>query len=674
MFVRTVRILARLCDIDLHDNLHNKPINSLKAIFSSWMPQTEVPLDPRVTVLKELYDDFPKVVWEICIGEITTQQRLGHYNHKPKWRTDGRGFGEPIKTFEQMHKFMCECLEILLSKNDYSVEMLSDLIKRIPDIPDTDQEKVWKLVDSWLGVDRTDADKAVLREEIQASVLSRAGKRPHMEGKKRALSAFAQRVHATLEPSDVVQKHLWMFRHHWIAEMAEELEDDGAGYRQRKERNAQKRAQALREIFDAKGAAGVFQVAEQGNIAHTAGWILGARVLDDEEIPGFLSRTVTHHLSDEAIKSRLFLKNFLQSIHESSRRNALILQAKTQLTNKQFFELLLMAPFEPATWALVAEHSSAEDEYWNRVDSGWLGKHTNAAPQAVQKLMGANRPIAAFNVVSLDPKLISPRQLFDVLLQMHDKPDARLPNLSLDIQQAFEILNTTTDVSVDEMAGLEFRYIRVLKDDGGEKAGRIPNLEEYLARNPDAYVEAIRVLYKQDNDTGEPDQPEEEQKVLAQNYYYLLKELSRIPGRKENGTIDGDVLARGVSDVRAGASKIDRLNSAERNIGELFTNAPAGNDGVWPCEAVRDTMEEIGSRDMSAGFRIGVINARGAVWRAKGGDQERELSDKYRKWMQTLQYTHPFVSGAVLRSIVDHYEWDAKWHDNQDKLDQRLSH
>ena len=288
----------------------------------------------------------------------------------------------------------------------------------------------------------------------------------------------------------------------------------------------------------------------------------------------------------------------------------------------------------------------------------------------------ANRPIAAFNVVKLDPKRISPRQLFDVLLQMHDKPDSRPPNLplNLDIQQAFEVLNTTTDLSVDEMAELEFRYIRVLKDNGGEKAGRVPNLEKYLARNPDAYVEAIRILYKQDNDTGEPDQLEEEQEVLAQNCFYLLKELSRIPGWQEDGTIDRGKLTKWVSDVREGASKIDRLNSAERNIGELFTNAPADNDGVWPCEAIRDTMEEIGSRDMSVGFCIGEINSRGVVSRGKGGDQERELADKYRKWMQTLQYTHPFVSGKVLCSIVKSYEGDAKWYDNQDKLDQRLSH
>ena len=501
-----------------------------------------------------------------------------------------------------------------------------------------------------------------------------------MKGKKRTLRAFAQRVHAALEPSDIVQKHLWMFRHHWIAETAEELEeDDGVDFRQREKRNAQKRAQALREIFDAKGAAGVFEIAEQGNAEHAAGGILGKHVLDDEEIPGFLSQAVTHHLSDGTIKLRSFLKNFLYVIHDPSRRNALILQAKSQLTNEQFFELLLLAPFEPETWKFVAKHSSAEDEYWNRVDPEWLGEHINAAPQAVQKLMGANRPIAAFNVVSLDLKLISPRQLFDVLSQMHDKPDARLPNLPPYpyIQKAFEVLNTTTDLSVDEMAELEFCYITVLKDDGGDKAGRIPNLEKHLARNPDAYVEAICALYKRDNDTSEPDRSDEEQKkreVLAQNCYYLLKELSRIPGWQEDGTIDRGKLARWVSDVRDGASKIDRLISAERNIGELFTNAPVGDDGVWPCEAVRDTMEEIKSRYMSAGFRIGVINSRGFVFHEKGGDQERELADKYRKWMQILQYTHPFVSGEVLRSIVESYEGEAKWHDNQDKLDQRLSH
>ncbi len=98
-------------------------------------------------------------------------------------------------------------------------------------------------------------------------------------------------------------------------------------------------------------------------------------------------------------------------------------------------------------------------------------------------------------------------------------------------------------------------------------------------------------------------------------------------------------------------------------IGKLLSHAPVGDDGVWPCEPVRDVLEEIESEPMARGAQTGVYNSRGVHWRGEGGDQERELAEKYRNWAQGLQISHPFVASKLLMALANVYEREAS---NQD--------
>jgi hypothetical protein len=68
---------------------------------------------------------------------------------------------------------------------------------------------------------------------------------------------------------------------------------------------------------------------------------------------------------------------------------------------------------------------------------------------------------------------------------------------------------------------------------------------------------------------------------------------------------------------------------------------------------------------------MGVLNARGAVWRGEEGAQERELADKYRRWAQQLVFDYPYMSG-VLESIARSYEREGEWHDSEERVRKRL--
>ena len=72
-------------------------------------------------------------------------------------------------------------------------------------------------------------------------------------------------------------------------------------------------------------------------------------------------------------------------------------------------------------------------------------------------------------------------------------------------------------------------------------------------------------------------------------------------------------------------------------------------------------------------FRVAVLNARGPHPRRMedGGEQERELADKYRVWSRRLSFEYPSVSG-VLGRIADDYETEGAWHDSEARVRKRL--
>jgi hypothetical protein len=74
-------------------------------------------------------------------------------------------------------------------------------------------------------------------------------------------------------------------------------------------------------------------------------------------------------------------------------------------------------------------------------------------------------------------------------------------------------------------------------------------------------------------------------------------------------------------------------------------------------------MEATQSAGMMSGAHTGVYNARGVHARGEGGEQERELAEKYRKWGLALEFSHPYVSANLLMALAVTYEREGRRED-----------
>ena len=114
------------------------------------------------------------------------------------------------------------------------------------------------------------------------------------------------------------------------------------------------------------------------------------------------------------------------------------------------------------------------------------------------------------------------------------------------------------------------------------------------------------------------------------------------------------------------ATECGRIEVCDSQLGQLFAHAPADEDGKWPCHAVRSVIESVATESIESGLHCGIFNSRGAGFRGKGGDQERELAAKYRAQSDAIRFDAPFTA-EVLMGLARDYQHQAKDWDERDR-------
>ena len=345
------------------------------------------------------------------------------------------------------------------------------------------------------------------------------------------------------------------------------------------------------------------------------------------------------------------------------------------MSSEECKRLFVCAPFRVSTWRLLDGYGEdIRAAYWKNVYPSW-DRHTPAElTELIDSLLEAGRPRAAFNSVHMsiaDVETSCLKRLLRDVATVNSEPAGQFKIDRYYISEALDSLNDRAGVTRDKMAELEFFFIDALDD---SKHG-IPNLEYMIGESPISFVQAVALAYKRSDEKEDPPEwtvkdPEQRASVaLAADR--LLDQLEKIPGTQKDGKIDGLALAKWLEEVRRLCREHARSEIGDHCLGQLLAKAPKDNDGLWPCREVCEAMDKIASPKMAEGFYIGAHNSRGAHWRGEGGQQERELAEKYRAWAEQLHFEYPYV-GGILEGIAASYDREASWHDSDAEIKKRL--
>jgi hypothetical protein len=310
----------------------------------------------------------------------------------------------------------------------------------------------------------------------------------------------------------------------------------------------------------------------------------------------------------------------------------------------------------------------------------WWIEEGKDAEFAIEKLISVGRARHALHLAGRERKSPLPSTLLiEALREAIRNPPGEADDTNERtmfqhyVVEILKQLDERDDVDPNDLGRLEWLYLPALTH--SRRPAKV--LVKAMTEQPELFIEMIRAIWRPSEESGHVDPPTEDPdhaRNVANQAYRLLEHLDRLPGERDDRTIDAAKLESWVRAARELAHAIGRDEVTDSRIGTLLSASPMGADGHWPAEPVREVLDLFHSAAMASGFQTGKSNRRGVTSRAPrdGGGLERTEAAKYRRWAMAIAFEHPFTAKA-LEGLGDRYDWDARFHDEQaERLDWEL--
>ena len=458
-------------------------------------------------------------------------------------------------------------------------------------------------------------------------------------------------------PVDVGHRYLWLFANRVTLGDGRRTDD----FAENRKAIDVRRADAVEMILHQEGLVGVFNFAIEAQVSGQVGASLSAAVdADVEELVGWLDATDNEHA---ALAFGFFAHRFTTGgwpwLDELINRNRWLSPAT--------LASLLRVSWDPREAAERADRLGMQvaHEYWSKFRIHGLGHDFSDVVPFSARLVSIGRTAAALNLLALYSNRSDESGYAEVILVafealINNPTDPEVRSLS-----SYEIENLLKRVAIERetlginrVARLEWYFLPLLGFDA-----RAPTLHVTLTEDPAFFVELLSEIYRSSDD-AEREPTSDDETGLEEAAYRLLHAWKTCPGATHDGTVDLERLRIWVDQARTMLVGAGRAKVGDESIGEALAAAPPDHDGSWPCQAVRDLLEELRNDDVDRGLQVKVFNNRGGTSRSldEGGRQERELAEKYSASERQFLERWP-RSAAIMRQLADTYESHARRED-----------
>lgn len=671
-FARVVNILGKLSCIEIDDNISNKPLNSLNNILFVFYPQTSVKYRLCVKAIEMILDKYPSVGWKICVRQVGFFDRLILFpNYRMTWR-----FGDSLSESQADHEedirpYIKQIIGLMLDRPSYTAEMICDLISKIHFFSESDQERAWCCIEKWKSDCGVGADLLSVWEKIRSTFFSRYGRKIDTNKENRNIVERARRVYESFHLENIVDRYRYIFIDPYFDEF--EVICDEFDYKKRVELLREARVKALRGILGEKGISGIVSLAESGRCQRIIGRLIVSdllgKTLDIKSTLQYLIENENIVVCDDLIAgffSEIDERTVESILHEFS------YEKEFRILKRLFFLL----PYRMSTWKILDNiFIDGTDWYWNDVCPVYVYDSPDENNESARRLLSVKRPVAVIGSLHFAVSEIESSLVVGTLEEFVNCEGKNVEKHKIDIhmiENFLRVMDLRYDVGMSKKLELEFLYLEIIFPNGEYD---FYNIQSHIEANPQFFVQILVFyydIYVPDDFYGVSSLPEG-RADLRRRAYTLFNVAKCIPGQNEVTAFKKEERLRAwIEKVKDFCELLSCWEKAQYQIGHILSNASVGSDGIWPNEWVRNVMERMQSKHVSQGMCIGKYNARGAHWRGKGGEQERELSRTYREWGNSLQLSHPFVAFSLLSEMAKRYEREAEREDVAEDLRNRL--
>lgn len=670
---RVTVALGRLAAHDPGGSLANRPINSLREIFLPWLPHTRANLSQRLQAIDVLAAREPGIAWDLSVRLLP--QGLPEHStrtHVPRWR-QWQETGAVRVTGGEYWDTVSALADRLLAWVGTDGQKWSQLLRAMGRVPRSLTERLVRQLRQFVGSTASAADRLqvweALREALRFQRQVLESRRGHLPAK--LLNAL-DRIYCRLEPTAIRPRVLWLFTRH--PELPDFETDD---WRAEQRAIEQARRQGIDAVMAAEGTEGLLHLADEADQPGTVGWAVGSSAMTDAQVLPLIE-ALLNSTEDKRVQCARTLVMARCNQTGSAWPETFFASGPGQswpIERRVSFAHGLPATAE--TWDLIASWGpDAERAYWNSIPINWLDQPARDAERCINSLHSLGRNWAALDLVGMclcpSPSRVAlPPALVVNILNAASQTDPTSESVPISrrtvdcIEHVLDYLEGTGQVDEVELAYLEWKYLPVLR----HLRRGVPVLHRILARDPAMFVEVLAAAFRSENDDASGEPPDAQAVTRATHAYHLLDDWRLVPGSRSDGSIDPDLLNGWVDRARALCKERGYSDLGDQHIGQILARAPAGSDGHWPHEIVRNLVERLESVRLEQGLYIGLRNSRGMTSRApdEGGQQERELAARYFGATEVLASSFPRTT-HVLREIAAAYERDARREDHESAL------
>ncbi|WP_219266392.1 hypothetical protein [Pseudomonas sp. Xaverov 259] len=657
-FERAVLCLAKLAAIDPGGRLSNRPINSLRAIFLSWVPCTSVNTKRRLAALQSTVKAVPSIAWPLLACLLPSSGDTSSPTEKPKFRDYEQDHGETLTyglVWESEAKIIALAVDAAGSTPERWITLINALNHFQEDTFEATVERLSEVLSVVDADDRTQIWKALNVQVKHHQKYSSADWAMSKERAERLVPLINQYA-----PETLVENHTWLFDD-WTPPV-EGMDDEGADFSLLIE-NA--RLQAMNAVYEALGVQGVLQLAGRAKIPHFVIYSALRLALSYEERLALFIGLLASSVQELELAAGAVMADGIARFEERWKEEARSALLGSGLTVDRVASVIERTPQNKQTWLYVETFGNeVARAYWTLKSPYPLEVSADELLYAVAKYREVGRPIAALSTVSRRLGEIPTQEVLSLLMdgvaEQNAKPGAHLATSFFDIEKVIRALAERPDMTVEQMASIEFAYLPLLRHE--PKA-----LHRMLLEQPSFFMELVCLVFRAKG--AEAVEASESQKGRATNAYQLLKSLKSLPGQTDQ-EVNQDTLLAWCLELRRLAAEHNRQDITDQLIGQVLAHAPVSlKDGAWPHEAVRHVIETLASSQVELGIRIERVNMRGVFSKAlgEGGNQERAFAQQAQEWAKaSLDFgrTH-----AMLELIARSWLADAGRADTEAKQD-----
>lgn len=647
------RILMELSSVENNLNTTDKPINSLQMTYTVWYPQTYATLEQRLEILTGLSKKYPDQIFKLCKSLLN---RLDHSvvfsNPIMRWRRFGQA--KPRATYDDIISTINHICQLMTGICDLSEEQVCEMLDSADRLPIGEANR--KLLFNYIQENKAHiVGSYAITNQIRHTIY----RHKLYSDAEWALSpnemAQWECLLQGIEAKDPIQKYRWIFKDHYLESSEIDRRDHDFPTIYREELKI--RSNALREIYDAHGIAGIYKFAQ----------LVECPLIVGETYAHICQQNDFQEIVDIVKQASDSLCQFAKGFFCCYANRFGIQKFIDEIGSLEFSdfedgirEALTSIPSSKTVWQYVETiPEEARLYYWKHAQ---IGVCENAVDNIflINKLNSVHGYDKSIYIIyrTLEKQSIPSQLIIDTILGAASHPD--------DFGNKFELsevviaLDKRNDVDTEKLFFIEFIFYTLLKQYGHSADIR---LIDELMSHPRSLMDILNFMYLSSDPVErevELEKATPNSKTFAHLAFDLLWDLRRTPCVDQAYAIDEDNLKKYIQELRelgANAHKLERIDST---IGELLANYPEIED--YPPKAICEIIEDLNNPNVNSGFRTRTFNKRGVTIRpaGEGGSLEKAESLKYKRYADKVRFSYPVIAGIFDNLSAEYQDMSIK--------------